>query len=172
MKIIEGEYMDNHYSLDLSNIPKELKLLLEIIKMENEIEGLFKNESFTDIDWELFLQLAKHHRVYPILYSKIKEIDGIPSHVVQTLHQEYKKNTFQMLTLSGEMEQVSKLFTDNEVPLLFLKGPVIAADLYGDISLRTSKDLDILISLNDLEKVEKLLLSLGYEKEPDAYCFE
>ena len=29
--------------------------------------------TYKDIDWELFLQLAKHHRVYPILYSKIKK---------------------------------------------------------------------------------------------------
>ena len=70
-----------------------------------------------------------------------------------------------MLTLCGEMEQVSKLFTENHIPLLFLKGPVIAADIYGDISLRTSKDLDILISITHVEKAEKLLLSLGYEKE-------
>ena len=64
------------------------------------------------------------------------------------------------------MEQVSKLFTENQIPLLFLKGPVIAADLYGDISLRTSRDLDILIPITHFERAEKLLLSLGYEKEP------
>ena len=31
-----------------------------------------------------------------------------------------------MLHLSGEMEQVSKLFTENEIRTLFLKGPVLA----------------------------------------------
>ena len=37
--------MDNYYSLDLSNIPKELKLLLEIIRSENNNQyELFKNE--------------------------------------------------------------------------------------------------------------------------------
>jgi hypothetical protein len=70
-----------------------------------------------------------------------------------------------MLQLSGEMEQISRLFSENQIRLLFLKGPAIAADIYGDISLRTSKDLDVLIPINNLEKAEKLLLSLGYEKE-------
>ena len=70
-----------------------------------------------------------------------------------------------MLHLSGEMERVSKLFTENQICSLFLKGPVVAYDLYGDISLRTSKDLDILIPETDLAKAENLLLNEGYEKE-------
>ena len=32
-----------------------------------------------------------------------------------------------MLHLSGEMEQVSKLFNENKIRTLFLKGPVLAA---------------------------------------------
>ena len=47
----------------------------------------------------------------------------------------------------------------------FLKGPVIAHEIYGDISLRTSKDLDILVQEIDLEKAEGLLFSLGYKRE-------
>lgn len=46
-----------------------------------------------------------------------------------------------------------------------MKGPVIAADLYGAISLRTSKDLDILIPKYNLERAEELLLNDGYERE-------
>ncbi|MGJ3196264.1 nucleotidyltransferase domain-containing protein [Peribacillus frigoritolerans] len=160
--------MDNNYSLDLSSLSKELRLLLEILKTEDyESIGLIKKELYIDIDWVEFLQLAWHHRVYPLIYSKLKKVDDnrIPAYVIQTLFKEFKKNTIQMLHLSGEMELVSELFTKNQIRLLYLKGPVIAADIYGDISLRTSKDLDILISITDLNKAEELLLSLGYEKE-------
>ncbi|WHX93858.1 nucleotidyltransferase domain-containing protein [Peribacillus simplex] len=159
--------MDNNYSLDLSIIPKELRLLLDIIKTENDNSLVLKKELIAEIDWEFFLQLARHHRVYPVVYTKLNNIDNIsiPKNVIRTLYEEYQKNTFQMLHLTGEMEQVSKLFTENQICLLFLKGPVIAADLYGDISQRTSKDLDILIPIDSLEKAEKLLLDIGYEKE-------
>ncbi|MGG0249771.1 nucleotidyltransferase family protein [Peribacillus frigoritolerans] len=156
--------MDNNNGLELSMIPKELRLLLEIITMENEESiGSFKD----DLDWELFLKLAKHHRVYPLIYSKLIKINEnlVPRHVFQILHQEYKKNLFQMLHLSGEMEQVSKLFTENQIRLLFLKGPVIASEIYGDISLRTSKDLDILIPLSDVKRAGELLMKNGYERE-------
>ncbi|MEK5361882.1 nucleotidyltransferase domain-containing protein [Peribacillus castrilensis] len=158
--------MDNNFSVDLTHIPKELKLILEILKNRNE-ESLLLDKFLTDINWRYFFELVKHHRLYPLIYSQLKKIDGklVPPYIIKALHQEYKKNTFQMLLLSGEMEQISKLFTEHHIRLLFLKGPVIAADIYGDISLRTSKDLDILIPISYLKKVEELLLSLGYETD-------
>ncbi|CAH0136902.1 hypothetical protein SRABI96_00380 [Peribacillus sp. Bi96] len=163
--------MNDNFKLNLNLFPKELRVLLEILKTEsNEIFLLNKKELFIDINWGRFLHLARHHRVYPLIYTKLKMIDGnlIPSQVIQTLYQEYKKNTLQMLLLSGEMEKISRLFTENQIRPLFLKGPVIAADLYGAISLRTSKDLDILIPKYNLERAEELLLNDGYEREEGA----
>ncbi|MBX9954122.1 nucleotidyltransferase family protein [Peribacillus simplex] len=159
--------MENRYSHDLELMPKELTLLYEILNTNEDSSQLNRNELLIGIHWDQFLQLAMHHRVYPLIYSKIKNIDnkGIPPYVIETLYKEYKKNTFEMLKLSGEMEQVSKLFSENNILLLFLKGPVIAEDIYGDISLRTSRDLDILIQSNKLEKAEEVLLGVGYERK-------
>ncbi|MDO7488045.1 nucleotidyltransferase family protein [Peribacillus frigoritolerans] len=92
--------MGNNNSLDLSMIPKELVILLEIITMDNE-DGIesFNDELLNDINWDLFLRLAMYHRVYPILYSKLKKINKalVPPHVFQTLYQEYKKICFKCL---------------------------------------------------------------------------
>ncbi|WP_020061975.1 nucleotidyltransferase domain-containing protein [Bacillus sp. 123MFChir2] len=159
---------NNDFSLHVEYIPKELQLLLEMLKIQEGNTVLSNsNEWFTNIDWGAFLKLAMHHRVYPLIYLKVKEIDekSIPPYVIQTLYLQFKKNTFQMLHLSAEMEQVSKLFTENEIRTLFLKGPILAHDLYGDISLRTSCDLDILIPIHQLEKAETLLLEKGYVKD-------
>lgn len=114
--------MNDNFKLNLNLFPKELRVLLEILKTEsNEIFLLNKKELFIDINWGRFLHLARHHRVYPLIYTKLKMIDGnlIPSQVIQTLYQEYKKNTLQMLLLSGEMEKISRLFTENQIRLLF-----------------------------------------------------
>lgn len=156
--------MNSRHPQDLKIKHKELTLLIEILKNKND-EDLC-HELFIDIDWDKFIQLAIHHRVYPIIYLRLKNKMNkwVPQNVNSALYQKYKKNTFQMLKLSGEMEQVSDLFTENDIRLLFLKGPAIAAYLYGDISHRTSGDLDILIPINDIEKAEKLLLRSGYER--------
>ncbi|MFI8493481.1 nucleotidyltransferase family protein [Peribacillus butanolivorans] len=158
--------MLNKFGHKTDHKSKELNLLLEILKINDKRILKIESELLKEINWDHFLDLVWRHRVYSFIYSKLKKIDHewIPSYVIQALYQEYKKNTFQMLDLSGEMEVISKLFTECEIPLLYLKGPVIAADLYGDISLRTSRDLDILIQITDLERAEKILLNFGYER--------
>ena len=70
-----------------------------------------------------------------------------------------------MLYLCNEMEQINKICKDKQIPLLFLKGPVLAFELYGDISLRTSSDIDILVPINKLEKAENVLMELGFIKD-------
>jgi hypothetical protein len=160
--------------LDLERLPKELLFILDLIRNENVENIRFRyKEQIKEMDWNLFLELAMHHRLYPLLYSKIKMLDKnlIPLEVGQTIYQKYKINTFEMLHLSAEMERVSKNFADNGIRLLVLKGPVLSVDLYGDLSLRTCRDLDLLVTISDLERVDEVLLMLGYEKD-DSFQIE
>jgi hypothetical protein len=162
--------MNKNHILNLKRVPKELRLILAIMNYsksnDNKILPLFS--SSTNIDWDLFLELAVHHRVYPILYSYLKKFNlykNVPAYVFEELSQLYKMNTFQMLQLRAEMEHIGELLIENQIRLLFLKGPVLAAELYGDLSLRTSCDLDILVPLSELEQTEKILVNYGYEKD-------
>jgi hypothetical protein len=149
------------HSLHITSISKELKLILELLKEESN-----SNIDITDVDWNLFVDLSIHHRVYPLLHTKIKKLGTmLPAFVSDTLNFQYRQNIFQMLRLTAEMEQVSKLFSEQQIRTIFLKGPVLAQDLYGDLSLRTSSDLDFLIPIQHLEKAEEILVNLGYEKE-------
>lgn len=157
--------MNEDFQLDLSSFPVELTALLSIISEKEDSLLVTHLRRFSDINWGQFIRLVMHHRLYPIVYLKLKKLDGVPSHVIQALHREYQINTFQMLQLSGEMEQVCKWLSQHNVRALLLKGPVLAADLYGDISLRASRDLDMLIPVDDLDKVDELLVRLGYESD-------
>ncbi|HAF0292558.1 TPA: nucleotidyltransferase family protein, partial [Salmonella enterica subsp. enterica serovar Typhimurium var. 5-] len=77
----------------------------------------------------------------------------------------YQSNILKMLMLSGESESLSKRLSEKNIRSIFLKGSILAADIYGDISLRTSSDIDLLIPLEDLEQTESTLLNLGYVKD-------
>lgn len=160
--------METNYSLDLALIPKELKILLEIVNMkEGEQIQTTDVERLDEINWNVFVNLALHHRVYPLICSKLKKLDHhfIPEKVCEFLYKKYKRNTFQMLYLCSEMEHVNHICTENQIRLLFLKGPVLAFELYGDVSLRTSSDIDILIPIEQLGKMEDMLIKSGYIKD-------
>src|SRR5690625_7952733 len=86
------------FSLDIFNVPKELHFILDLLK--HDITKINLN-SYRDIDWNDFIELSFHHRVYPTLFSKLKQFNGefIPLQVMKTISFHYKKNTFQMLQL-------------------------------------------------------------------------
>ncbi|TLS35558.1 nucleotidyltransferase domain-containing protein [Pseudalkalibacillus caeni] len=155
--------MLNNASLNVSAIPKELKLILGILGKSQTV----KKDMFIDIDWDKFCKLALHHRVYPLLYTKLtkSDIEDIPCPVLQTLEIAFKKNTLHMLHLTSQMEQLSKLCSENNIPCIILKGPVLAFELYGNLSLRTCGDLDVLVPIHKLEKVDQLLTEQGFKMD-------
>ncbi|BCG57444.1 nucleotidyltransferase domain-containing protein [Paenibacillus sp. URB8-2] len=162
--------MDERNVIDHGILSKELLLLLALLAADKVDEVADRqSEMFADIDWKQFMRLAMHHRVYPFLYPKLSRMrEGrIPSELVQWLKQEYCKNTVQMLHLSGEMGRLADKLADAGIPALFLKGPVLAQDLYGDISLRTSRDLDFIVPIGKLAEAEALLVRLGYVEEEE-----
>ncbi|MBW7476740.1 nucleotidyltransferase family protein [Paenibacillus oenotherae] len=156
--------MEMGIRLDRSCFPKELDLMNAILGMDNDSAGGARAGNLTDIDWSRFLELVGHHRAYPIVYSNCKKLDEplLPAEVVQALYGDYSRNTFRMLHLTGQLEKAAALFAAHQIPSLVLKGPVLADVLYGDLSMRTSKDLDILIPVSEIEKVHELMLQLGY----------
>lgn len=154
--------------LDLSDISKELSFLLYLLRNNTHEEILIKQYA-SDLDWELFMKLALHHRVYPLVYQRLKGMNEslIPSKVMTSLQQHYHNNVMKMLHLSREMSQLCEALKDNGVRTLLLKGPILATQLYGDLAHRTSKDLDILVDVDDVERVERVLGQLGYELQDE-----
>ncbi|MFD0961401.1 nucleotidyltransferase domain-containing protein [Paenibacillus chungangensis] len=160
--------MINDVGFHTKEFSQEMRLLLALLEVNHPNDYTFEYwELLQDVDWPHFIQLARHHRVFPSISRMLSEMDGapIPSFVTSLFQRDYYRNTLQMLALSGEMEQLAGVFSEHDIELLFLKGPVIAADLYGDVSLRTSCDLDLLIPIQKLAEAEALLEGMGYRKD-------
>src|SRR4051812_4337997 len=106
--------MNKDLSLDAAVLPKELNLILLFIKSESEGSLCsFDADLFIGVNWNLFLELIRHHRVNPYIYKQVKQINKtyIPAYVSEELRREYQQNTFQMLRLSAEMEQLCQLLS-------------------------------------------------------------
>jgi len=160
--------MSQAFALQLQGLSTEMQLLLALTGARNRADSAaVPDRLFEETDWNVFVDLATHHRVHPYLYYKLKDTEEkrVPPVVFRYFQDEYRRNTFQMLRLGGEMRTVDRLLAENGVRALHLKGPALAEDLYGDVSLRTSCDLDLLIPISDLKKAEHLLASQGFVKD-------
>lgn len=149
--------------------PLELQVLTALLRADRDPEAMaFCRANMAELDWRVFLEYVHHHRVYPMICKRLKEAEEVkaPPDVLDSLHKSYRRNAFRMLALSSELNRVSSAFEEEGIRLLVLKGPLFAQTLYGDIGMRTSKDLDLLVPLTDLGRAEALLMRLGYQADP------
>jgi hypothetical protein len=58
---------------------------------------------------------------------------------------------------------VIDLFRANTISIIPYKGPVLAASVYGEVSLRQFSDLDVIVRRSDAERAKDLLVSRGYK---------
>ena len=108
-------------------------------------------------------ELAVSNRVAQWLSAAISsepELRGDPRFM--PIHQAGMAQTFQTLSLFAEMTKVLTSLNGMEIPVVVLKGPVLAETYYPEAGLRPFGDIDILIHESNLARVSGLLHERGY----------
>lgn len=158
---------ENNFDIKTEAFSNEMKLLLlcSIKDMSGEQQEKVRSMMEGETDWELFLKLIRKHRVYPIVYYNLRKIEGIEIHakVLNTLEQRCQKNLMKSMKLTAELIRISRLLDENGIRTFSLKGPILAMSIYGEMALRNTRDLDLLIAEHEVEKAERLLLEIGYK---------
>src|ERR1044072_7916468 len=116
------------------------------------------------IDWDYLFLLARRHAVLPLLYRGLESVEGLPADFRARLRDEFRKNATRNTLLAGEMARLAKLFEAEGLPLLAYKGPALAQQAFGDITLRRFVDLDVIVRHGGARRAGELLQSLGYVK--------
>jgi hypothetical protein len=121
----------------------------------------------TPLRWELLLERATVHQVYPLLFRNLNRLGfpGTPGHVRAELETLYKVNAFRNTLLAEELARVLTLLTGAGIPAIPLKGVTLAESLYGDVSLRLCTDIDVLVQRRMVTQAFQLLLASGYRAE-------
>ncbi|MFK4437019.1 hypothetical protein ABIA61_002365 [Paenibacillus sp. RC21] len=150
---------------DRWNEDQELTLLLFLLRKDatSRLDAVHAAYLY-GFDWTRLLRLAEHHRVVPAVYLQLKRINhpAIPAELLRNLQAQYHRNTLRMLHLQAEAGRVTRLLMNHGIRVLMLKGPALAQQLYGDVSLRTSKDVDLLIAPDDMDQAEHWMREAGY----------
>ncbi len=119
--------------------------------------------ALAQIDTDALLHLLDSHRLSTIFYQRLP---GNPSDILvikQQLAGRYATNKMAMLARMAELCRILKLFAQNGIHAIALKGPLLGHLYYNDYTLRECKDLDILVKPADTERAFTLLTDSGYE---------
>jgi hypothetical protein len=87
------------------------------------------------------------------------------------LKQKVEHNRLQMLQKTATLVRVVKEFEKEGIPVIALKGPALAQNLYGNFSMKASVDLDVLIRKENLYKAIQVLIGLNFSDNTGAHKF-
>ena len=124
------------------------------------------SEVSAGIDWKLFYRQVNKHRVFPVVYKNMRTFCSgqIENSVMTFLKNKSNQNIGHSLKLSSELVRIVGILNEQEIPVLTLKGPLLSLALYGDMNIRVSNDLDLMINLSDLQRTDRLLIEAGYRR--------
>jgi putative nucleotidyltransferase-like protein len=120
------------------------------------------------IDWDVLIQISLIHGILPIVFQHLstESLECVPQAVMQKLRNHYKANARQSLLLSLELQRILQSFKQAGIKAVPYKGPVLAELIYGDLALRQSADIDIMISKSDVTAASEILVSQDYRPDP------
>lgn len=117
-----------------------------------------------DFDHDRFLHLVTHHRLAPLVAEPIRT--AAPIHRVELadeLAQLAQQNTYRALRSLSEMRRLLLSLTEAGIPVQVLKGLPLAQSVFGDLSLRSAGDLDLLVPEDSLLLADRVLRDAGYQ---------
>jgi hypothetical protein len=149
----------------------EKQLLVCCARTSLTLEGAAKIREILagPLDWDFLLWEAEENSVSPLLERHLSAVapSAAPAAAQEQLKKTCRANTVRCLYLTAELINILRLFQAQSIPTIPYKGPVLAAQAYGDVALREFEDLDIILRQSDVPKAHEIVVSLGYKPKFD-----
>src|SRR5262249_1356176 len=115
-----------------------------------------------DVAWPAVLEIAERHGLIPLLHHVVGTSDGLPSEVARELKGRHQSNLHKSLFLARELIRIADRLDECGIEFLPYKGITLAEEAYGDMALRQSGDIDLLVRPADFAKAREAVAALGY----------
>lgn len=120
-------------------------------------------------DWTEYLLLVNRHRIPALSWAALKRVRGLelPDNAVKELRKRSDACRIRAMLHMQLLAGVLKAFNRAGIPVMPLKGPLLSIEIYGDAGIRQSKDLDILVPPDHLQRAQACLKEMDWLGETD-----
>ena len=126
-------------------------------------------EPVTEVAWLELLTLAEEQHVLPWVVKQLRGYEfSLPDGVSAELQRAGREAVIAGFIQGSELKGLLHEFAAAGIAVIPLKGPSLAERLYGDVSMRFSRDLDLLVRRWDFAAGGELLRTLGFQPESMA----
>ena len=115
-----------------------------------------------EIDWGAVVWCFKIHELAGILYHQCR--DFIPADCRTELQRQNAAVMYYHANRLWEEESLKKALTESGITFFGIKGAAVA-EFYPQPAYRTMGDTDLVVHAGDMEGVDVILMSMGYENE-------
>ncbi len=147
----------------------EAELIVQCARRELDGAGATRLRMLASLslDWPWLVQAADRHGVLPLLSRHLHTFpEVVPVVVMRALRERRLSDAARGLRLAAELVRLLDALAAAGLRAVTLKGPALGAALYGDLTLRTCRDLDLLVPEADLEPATLVIASSGYAAQP------
>jgi hypothetical protein len=139
------------------------------------------------LNWDSLLAEASYHSVAPLLAKQLSAVagDALSPGQLEQLKDLARVTAVRSLAFTAELIAILDLFRSEGLQAISYKGPVLAAQAYGDFTLREFEDLDLILRQKDMPKANRMVTNLGYHAKypwtlsldaaaslvPGEYCY-
>lgn len=151
----------------MRNFSSEEQILLACARarIEEETAERIRVLAAGPVNWPALVEGAAAHNLSPLVMRHL--LDLCPEKLPGELRARFEKGLHGHerwnLHLTAELFCLLERFHDAGILAIPYKGPVLAAQAYGDILMRQFADLDIAVRQRDMPRAHELLTEDGYE---------
>lgn len=146
-------------------------------RVDSDVSQRIRALVTTEPDWEALLTAAAEHGLAPVFCKNLEANGGeaLPSSWRERFNEEFLRNSCRNLALAAELIRVLEAMAKHMVGATPYKGPVLAAQAYGDAAMRQFSDLDIIVPQREIIAAHGAMLALGFQcvipglDTPDAF---
>jgi hypothetical protein len=117
------------------------------------------------LDWPRFLRVAKRHQVLGLVHDALRRVrPDLPAGLARDIEEQAGVLVRKNLEITRESLRIKRLFEDAGLRVLFVKGAALALLAFGNLGLRASQDIDLLVSYETLPDATALITRAGYRR--------
>jgi hypothetical protein len=116
------------------------------------------------LDWDALFELAEKHGVLGLLAKRMQKAEppAMPLSVREKLQSRMRAQHLFTLSMTAELFRILQDFSVARMEAVLVKGPVLSVSAYGDSSVRSYADLDLLLRQRDIHIAAQRMLELGF----------
>ena len=122
-------------------------------------------------DWTEYLRLIDRHRIPALSWAALGRVPDIviPERAKLELEKRSDASRMQAVEHCLLLAEVLRGFNRSGIPVMSVKGVILSYELYGDVGLRQSRDLDLAVAWEDLTEAQICLEKLGWRLDPSKW---